>query len=148
MKQAGLRHETECSFRIVHPDLDPSHVTSLLAIHPSLSHKRGEVRAGLRAPKPWRTGVWSLESSLGQDSRLSQHLISMLDILEPKAAAIKQLVSDGHRAEFFCGYFAAQESSGIDLEPEVLRRLGELGVGLTVCFYLLENEDKPARPEK
>ena len=75
--------------------------TRLLDLEPSHAFEVGD-RAGRSSTTVRRTSLWLLSSDLPPDGELADHLHRLLDRLEPKAAALWQLVGQGYVADWFC----------------------------------------------
>ena len=122
-------------FRFGAPDLDPDKISSLLGLQPSRSYRTGELRplkhgrfAGQSFPQ--RIGVWLLDSPLPGKAEAEEHLVWLLDQLEPRMAEVHQVIESGAKADFYLGLITECGQGGCILTPELLRRLGRFGVEL------------------
>lgn len=123
------------SFRFIALDLEPDTVSSLLGLQPSRSYRAGELRptkhgrfAGHSFPQ--RIGVWLLDSPLAGNAEAEEHLVWLLDQLEPRTADIHRVIASGAKADFYVGLVTESGQGGCVLTPGVMRRLGRLGVEL------------------
>ena len=74
--------------------------------------------------------MWSLGTKW--DTReLAEHLRELLEQVDGSDDALEQLMETA-TVDFFCGF---SEGQGFELPPDVLKRLGEIGVPLGICMY-------------
>lgn len=128
----------EVRFRLRSSELDPVEVTQALGITPSFARARGveDPRTGRKQP----TGVWLLKSgepeeSDGEDG-LDCRLRSLLDQLEGKAEAVRQLVQTGYRADFYCSCYMQTESEGAEISAATIGRIAALGASLGLSVWI------------
>lgn len=117
--------------RIYPGALTPRQVSNILCIQPSSSQTIGErhVNSHGRERVPTING-WFL-SSEGHSSSLDlrRHLDWLLDVLEPKAAELTQLLSsDGVSAHVYCIWWSVAGQGGPILWPSHMRRMADLGL--------------------
>jgi hypothetical protein len=128
--------EAHVSFGFFGDSLVPQRVTDLLGLSPTHAHARGDPHPIRSNPDlRWRSGAWMLDSQQSPDAPLDQHLRDLLDRLEPKAEAIRELVAEGLRASFSCGCFLEKENEGTTLPPQTLGRIAALGADLDLDIY-------------
>lgn len=139
MKQSEINEAFDAAFRIISDELDTDKINSLLGIKPDHSHKKGDAnnrrsKSGKLIVGPvYKTGLWSINSTLPETSSLEEHLISLLDRLDPVGGTIKQLSAEGYRVDIFCGYFFKPGvQGGFDISPNTLERMGKMGVNLAL----------------
>jgi hypothetical protein len=65
---------------------------------------------------------------------LAEHLIWLLDQLEPKVNSIKS-IADEWKARIFCGFSSENGQGGVTLDPRLLRRLANLGIPFVLDLY-------------
>jgi hypothetical protein len=125
-------------------------VTTALGIEPSHSHNAGAPKSGRPGSPLWKHGLWSLESSLPEESELDVHLQWLLDRLLPARDRILQLLEsdDRLRADFFCGlWLIDQHQADVSLSPEILRAIDALRAELNLDIYSeAANAEPPSRP--
>lgn len=144
MKQDNLREVFDASFRIIGNKLDPDEITSLLGIKPDYSHKKGQPnnrrsKSGkIILGPPHKTGIWSINSDLDETSSLEEHLEFLLGTITPFGEKIRQLSDEGYRVDFYCGFFQKPGAQGgFNVAPDVLQRMGEIGINLAVSTFEL-----------
>jgi hypothetical protein len=146
-------------FRLMGERLDPDAITHATGLTPHLSHRKGEPRPPSRVgkqPPPWRSGIWALDSENvlpRTGNHLEDHLIWLLDRLEPQARTIHRLSAEqGLNSDFWCGYFMGQANSSFGLNARTVARIAALGADLSFDIYgenvemELETWVKDARP--
>jgi hypothetical protein len=130
----------EVSFRIAAEALDPDVVTEALGITPDVAHRKGDIvdeKVGTRMLRmgPFRAGIWSVRSQTPSNKALDFQIQTLLALLEPKGAAIRELVESGCSADFFCGLFMGEYNDGEELSPETLDGIAALGAKLSLDIY-------------
>jgi hypothetical protein len=137
------------SFRLSGDALDPDAITRAIGLTPHATHRKGEARPcreGLDDLPPWRSGLWSLhsEDALPQtDNHLEDHLIWLLDRLDPVRDTLRQLrFEQSLTADFFCGYFMHQSNSGFQFSTQTLARIAALDATLGVDIYGPDPDDQ------
>lgn len=130
---------------MVADDLEPAEVTDALGLAPTLAFAKGDpfppdTRSG-QAGRRRRWGIWRLESTLPASAELDEHLRSLLDQLDPRAAAIRAYAEDGFRVHFFCGLFLDSTNEELSLPPATLARVAQLGASLDLDIYGALAED-------
>ena len=129
--------EVRVSFRLGSGSLDPAEVTLLLGIEPSHSHRAGERRAVKRRrrvgkPITYKLGVWLFDSQMPTNALVKEHLVWLLDRIEPSAMEIARLIDAGVGADFFVMLRLQSGQFGFELSPDVLHRVANLGAELGV----------------
>lgn len=132
--------EIQLSFRVSGPHLDPDEVSRLLALEPHHQHRRGDARSSPRYA-PYRTGLWTWQTSLPETEPLEAHLSLFLDTFEPKAEALKQLQESGWEMDLFLGVFGRPVNFGFSLAPDHLYRIGKLHLEMSFDIYEGGDED-------
>ncbi|MEM7482944.1 MAG: DUF4279 domain-containing protein [Acidobacteriota bacterium] len=129
--------EIKVSFRIMGHDIEPREISHLLGLEPTMSHKRGDVRIGRTAERysAYSEGLWSWCPDTAKTAPLADHLRALIDALEAKEEALRQLRGMGLRTDVFIGVFGSDGNFGFALNSEVLERLGQLRVALDFDIY-------------
>ncbi len=141
------------SFRVFGPTLDPLDVTLALKLPPDYVHRNGEprlvrTRAGrIEERAPHRMGMWLMSSRECVTSpRLAVHLEWLLDQLEPLAAALVSLRTDGITTDFFC--CSSGSSPDPPPMPRVIRqRAAALGITIEIDHHGPAGETNSTRSE-
>lgn len=130
-----------CAQLVIYPEeLDARQVTARLQLEPTSSRSVGEVRSiGMGRTALVRNTVWCLSSENHVNSRdLRRHLDWLLDTIEPRAAALRQLQAEGSaRMLLFLVWWSAEGLGGPIFWPEHLGRLASLGIEcqFSLAFY-------------
>jgi len=104
--------------------LDPAQITLLLGIHPN----QESVSNGFGA---W---TYSTRDRIDHLLPLEDHIAHLLDVFDPKAAALQQIQKQ-FSTRVFC-YFASQSDlDGFKLRSKTLGRLADLRLDLDVDEY-------------
>lgn len=132
------------SFRVTGDELEPSEISKILEMEPTISHKKGDANMGLSKKgkvinyAPHRTGLWSLESGLPETNSLEKHILWLVERLDPVKNRIGELAKGKYKIEFFCGYFFSNHTqAGIELSSITLERINGLGADLAICMYVV-----------
>ena len=131
------------AFRVMGAGLDPDTITRATGLSPHLTHRKGQARPPSRTSgrtyRPWPSGIWLLDSSVGlseRGDRLDDHVTWLLDLLEPSAGRVRQLVAEQSlTTDFCCGYFMGQSISSLGLRARTLGRMAALGADLVFDVY-------------
>lgn len=141
--QKELSQSFAVEFRIIGNNLIPQEITELLEIEPSNSHKRGDSNAGFTKKgkvvryAPFSSGLWSIKSRLTKSTSFEEHIMGVLELLEPVKDKIKELSCRGYKVDFFCGYFFSSEiQAGVSLDSNILKCISDLGANLEICMYI------------
>ncbi len=134
--------EVKISFRVMGTDLEPAEVSRLLEMEPTKAHARGGANLGQsgRRYSDFSEGLWAWSPDLSLSAPLAAHLRVLIEVLEPKAAAVRRLKKMGLRLDLFVGIFGAEGNFALLLEHDLLMRLGGLGVDLVFDVYALPSE--------
>ena len=123
----------------IHSDsLSPDDIGSELGLTATRSHTKGSQRR-VQSWGLWKDSYWGFSSPLGDHRDMANHLVWLLDTLEPKVETLNQL-SRSCRIVFFCGFSSDNGQGGFTLESAVLARLAKLGVAFVLDLYPPESE--------
>jgi len=132
----------DVSFRIISEKLDPSEITKILNTQPDTAHKKGDPnikttkKGKLSYYSPFEIGLWSIDTKKPEYETLENHINGLLTLIEPYKNNIIEFSKKGYKTNMFCGIFSnGCVQPGFDINSEVLKKLGELNISLSVCFY-------------
>jgi uroporphyrin-III C-methyltransferase len=125
---------SKASLLIFSDTLEPKAIAERLGLSESKSHQKGSLK-GPRAPLPWKESLWCLQSPLGDERDMVEHLQWLLDVIEPKAEALKDLSKYCKKIIFFCGFSSSHGQGGFTLDPQLLVRLANLGIPFSLDLY-------------
>jgi hypothetical protein len=133
--------EIVTTIRIFGPEVDPDEVSGLLGLKPTSGHRRSEPHFGRggRRYADRAGGLWALDSPLGRDRPLREHLYELRFLLQGKEIALRELRHRGYDLEVFVGVFEINDTDEISLSPAEMRALTELELG--ICFDLYTRDE-------
>jgi hypothetical protein len=107
-------------------------------MEPSLTWKVGERRCTPRGKildGYRRDSYWCSEKLTGFQDDPSQALIEHIEALERKRAFIEKFIAAGGSVELFIGWKFPGPSGGEEFDSKTLKRLGDLGIDLSIDIY-------------
>lgn len=124
------------SLRISSETLRPEGISEKLCLTPTRTHAKGEPRGRHADPAwpVWAQSLWLLESPLGDDCAAEQHLKWLVETVEPKLSALREL-SKTHRVDLFCAFSSESGQGGFTLDASILQRISRLEIPLTLDLY-------------
>lgn len=126
---------TKVTLRISGEDLDPEDITNSLGGYPTLSRKKGDVIRGKNDhERISKFGQWHLSATDTEPGNLD---FQIEEILNSLSSNIDDWVyiADNYNIDMFCGLFMEQGMEGIDLNPDVLFKLGQRKILLDLDIY-------------
>jgi hypothetical protein len=142
MAEDNLNEVFDAAFRIIGDVLDPDYINSLLGIKPDHSHRKGDPnnRKGklgkVVVGSPHKTGVWTIYSLSPETSSLEEHLLFLINKLQPVGDTIMQLSKEGYRIDIYCGYFLKHGfHGGFDISPKLMEALVKMGISLSISVH-------------
>jgi hypothetical protein len=122
---------------IVHPDMPPEEIGDRVGLVPKYFWRQGEPR---RAPNGVELGdfraetMWSHVTSTQGRRHFFSGIRDLVRHLKPRHRFLKQWMSEGGRVSLIVN-LPGDVNMGDDLEPETLRLMSELGIGLGVEVF-------------
>jgi hypothetical protein len=116
--------------------VDPDQITEALGLQPSQTWRRGD--AWGRRPRPRPENGWVLATPYRETWDAVEPLRQLLEWIEPSRASLAELTSGG-LAEGRLSIVGYQHDRGpsIYLDGEMLRAIAQLGIDLSVDFYVV-----------
>ena len=132
---------------IYHDDLDPEAVSSELGLLPTEAQVKGvSPRPGSRPPA--RVGAWFLSSQRMLASRdVRRHIDWLLELLEPRADALKRLQKAGCKTVVSCYWQSAFGHGGPMLTAANMLRMANLGLEIWFDIYWLDDGAVEQEPD-
>ncbi len=121
------------SIRVGGDDLDPDEVTRALGVAPDFAARKGERRQSGGSVVTQPTGVWSVGIS-GREWTLEDAIAALLDRLSADLA-VWDALAGRYRMDAFCGLRVATWNRGAVLSSELLRRLADRHLDLSLDIY-------------
>lgn len=130
------------SLRFFGPDLDPEVVTRLLRCLPTKAFRRGDALPG-RTHRLARQGSWLLKSDQS-GLELPEKIANLLDRLPDDPEVWTRLREISTSADLFCGLFLDEWNRVLELGPDLLGRIAERHLTLSLDIYgHSEDDDTP-----
>jgi hypothetical protein len=137
--QLNEQNEYRAYFTIT-GNFDPSLITSLLGIKPTSYFRKGDLT---RSRREYTFSRWSLESRLARTEKTAKHIEDVLAQLSPISETILDLCSKYEgRLQLVASFFDGQAS--VDVDPETIKKLSRLGVGIDFDPYDLRSGEEAA----
>jgi hypothetical protein len=119
-------------------DLDPDEVTRLLGIAPDRAFRRGMLN---EAGRPRRFGMWSI--SMRGDSTTEPDVCVAIEMLLDRIRVAPDLwrvaVTDAQTMRVSAGLKLDAFNRGLDMRPDLLRRLADLRLELSLDIYAADD---------
>jgi hypothetical protein len=127
-------HRYKASLRVFSRSLGAGELTRALG-EPTKSHDAGDPVSRHR-PNSTRhkTALWLLESGIDETAPLDQHIAALLDRIDARRADFDAIRQECE-IDIFCGIFSDGDQGGFTLEPDIIRRLAEVGLALGFDIY-------------
>lgn len=144
VEQGGdVPEEKHATFRLVGERLDPEAITRATGLTPDRAIRKGDPVVVRDEVVSYRhVGVWYIDGTRHlprTDNHLEDHVVCLLDLLEPVADTVRRLSDEQHlRADISCGYFTSRWNSGFLFSAETLGRVATLGASLGFDIYANE----------
>ncbi len=132
LRFGGRVDKTTVTLRFFGDDLDPDEVTQLLRCQPTTASRKGEEMPG-RYHRVAKLGSWHLESD--GDGELEEQVDRLLDRLPDDLMVWQRLHALNPEADLFCGLFLDAWNRGVELSPELLQRISERHLRLSLDIY-------------
>ena len=129
------------SFSIFSGTLTHEEISAAIQVKPTRTHSKGQPRGfrnkdgSISQSIVWTDSAWHLESPLGDDRNLAEHIKWLLDAIEPKLDIVRTLSAEGNRVRLFCGVASASGQGGFTLDSDTLLRISRLGISLSLDLY-------------
>jgi hypothetical protein len=136
-----VRSEIDACFTLQGNAMDPDEVTRMLGIAPTKI--RMPPGSGRYAHRSYRTGFWKVRSKLPKDREMSHQVRDLLDDLDPiadKIAAVRARYGLEAMIDVIVESYDGDTPS-LFLEPDLVKRMGDLGVAFWIDLYLFDGKD-------
>jgi hypothetical protein len=112
----------------------PDEMASLVGLTPTRSHKIGDPVSSTAAEPRRKNHLYGVHSTMPGSAPLDEHIVELLDRLEPVASALADL-SKSADLYLFCGFSSGNAQGGFTLSPGTLRRIADLNLELSLDLY-------------
>lgn len=129
---------TDKTFRaslvITSQSIGAAEIQSTLGIDASDLREKGTKLSDRPGSKPFEHSVWILESAVGEDRPINQHVEALADLMEKKQAELAKLAKNCS-IEIWC-YISFEDSQcGFAFQSRLLGRLAALSCDLVFDVY-------------
>lgn len=132
---AGVGGRSRLTF-VVQARLTGEDISRRLHLRPTRVAERGDP-VSRRTPGAGRRGhtTWEVASGLGAHEDPAAHLAALLPLVEPRAAALREMESAGATMFWSCLVTAKPTGNTLHFGPDVLARLAAVGVPFELDVY-------------
>jgi hypothetical protein len=128
--------EAYATLRLYHREESADAVTVSLGIKPTGTQRVGDTYEASRTVRTKKINGWFLCTEPFVSSfDLANHLFHLLEKLDGKEEVLRALIERGWRADISCMWDSAYGHGGPTITPELLTRLGKLGIDLWFDIY-------------
>jgi len=128
--------------RIFHPSMNPDEITENIGIEPDTTRMVGDQRInpkGKLLEGVWPKSLWAYqphkeERLFSNDQYLEDYISDLTNELSMHKEYFSYIVDTGGKIEYFVGLFS-EYSIGSEFNPDLLRIMGELNIGLSLDIY-------------
>ena len=129
-------HATLCIYL---PDNeDPNAITKKLGLQPSRIQVKGEIRFG--KVKKWPTAWFLGTSEQVQSKDVRRHIDWLVEQIKDNLTFIKQLQDTDSEVHISCYWASASGHGGPMLDQDILKRIADLGIGISFDIYFADNQ--------
>ncbi len=123
------------SLRFFGKDVEPEQYTRLLGCEPTSAARTGEIiTTHSGEQRVIKTGYWLLEYGDPDAEKLETKIATLLTQLVDDAK-VWELLTEGCRADLFCGLFLGGWNRGMSLSPALMQELGKRRLELSLDIY-------------
>lgn len=125
----------DVSLRFRHPTRSADEISAEFNLQPRFHWNVGDLRRksdGSLGDGVRDSSYWSHEVASGKVCGLADALEENIATLEPHAAFLREFIASGGEVEYFIGLFTTSMSGGVTLSPELLRRIADLGINISI----------------
>jgi hypothetical protein len=117
-------------------NLPVEEIESRLDIPAGSFGRKGEHLQGNPRRAKYHTNVWASKYLTDSDVPFEKQITCMLDALEPKLGALKEMLSlPSVEGELFLGFGSENGQGGAEFSPALLRRIADYGLSLGLDLY-------------
>jgi hypothetical protein len=116
---------------------EPDRITELLGLTPTRFGRKGEARSSPRGNvnlPPRKNSFWLFTSPLPDHTPLQEHLLWIIDQVEPKQEVLRELANE-YKVQFICGFSSENGQGGCTFDSALLNRLSSFGIPLVLDLY-------------
>lgn len=132
------------SLRLRGDSVPVEEIESRLGLASSSFGRKGEHLHGDPRYAKYQTNVWVSRYLSNSDVPFEEQIAGLLDVLEPKLGSLKEILSlPDVKGELFLGFGSSKSGQGGAIfSPELLKRVAEFGLSLSLDLYALRADDE------
>lgn len=116
-------------------ELDPEALSLALGVQPTFAARKGNRRSTRGGESVQRTGIWYFQfPGVAEEWTLDEAIAALLDRL-PSEQTVWDALAKQHRLDVYCGLHLDEWNRGAELSPELLRRLANQHLTLSLDIY-------------
>ncbi|HEX7865897.1 MAG TPA: DUF4279 domain-containing protein [Variovorax sp.] len=132
--QMSSRYRFDASLRIAGVGVHHDEIFSRTGIASTRSHRKGEPRGRNAALGCWTEDLWCLESPLGEQATIDQHLEWLQSRVAPHKAYFIELRARAEWADLCLGCLSESPYPFLSASPGALALMKDLDLGLSFNF--------------
>ncbi|OUL24024.1 hypothetical protein BV378_20590 [Nostoc sp. RF31YmG] len=135
------------SLRLMGDNLAVQEIEAKLDLVPRVVAFKGEHRHRNPRYAKYRTNFWRSQYLTNSDVPFEQQIAMMLDVLEPRLNSLKEILSlPDVEGDLYLGFRSGNGQGGAFFSNELLRRIADYGLALTLDLYDIDAQDAPSTP--
>lgn len=124
------------SLRLMGDSLPVDEIGARLGVTPSNIGRKGEPLNDHPKSYIHKTNLWGWKYPVSSDVPFEEQITGLLDSLEPKVSALKEILSLPEvKGELFLGFGSGNGQGGAFFSSELLKRIAECGLSLSLDLY-------------
>jgi hypothetical protein len=127
-------YEFDASLRLIGVGEHHDAITQKTGLTPAHVHRKGEQRSTRAVGKPWQEDMWLLQSPLGPDASLDDHLGWLWGAIEPHRDYFRELIEQCSTADIIFGCLSESPYPFLTVDADSLRLLREMKLGISFNF--------------
>lgn len=111
-------------------------IEARLGVVPEIIARKGERHNDHPRSYIYGTNLWVWKYPVSSDVPFEEQIMGLLDLLEPKVSALKEILSLPEvKGELFLGFGSGNGQGGAFFSSELLKRIAERGLSLSLDLY-------------
>lgn len=131
-----MKNRVFISLDVESMEIPPDQLAAMIGLEADRSWRVGDKRGKTQIRET--TNGWSVSSGLDERASLDDHMVALLDRLQPVAERIAQL--QGKAASEICCAIYADDPPVLAFSPTVVQQMANLKAGLDIDLYITGDE--------
>lgn len=124
----------DATFRLTGVGEHHDTITALTGLEPTHSHRKGESRSHRSTFRPWQEDAWMIDSPMGPNASLDQHLAWLWRAISPHKVYFSTLIAQASSADIVLGCLSESPSPVLTVEGQSLELLKALDLSIAFNF--------------